>query len=65
MNWNEYKDFDLGLDPEWQWPYTENFLPEPAQPDVEQEGDPGVKKPRLSLSLKKANRVGHSKSSEL
>ena len=21
VNWNEYKDFDLGLDPEWQWQY--------------------------------------------
>ena len=65
VNWNECKDFHLGLDPEWQWPYTENVPPEPVQPNVEREGDPGIKKPRLSLSLKKANRVGCSEGSEL
>ena len=20
VNWSDYKSFDLGLDPEWQWP---------------------------------------------
>ena len=44
---------------------TENVPPEPVQPDVEREGVPGIKKPRLSLSLKKANKVGHSEGSEL
>ena len=33
--------------------------------EVEREGDSGIKKPRLSLSLEKASRVGSSEGSEL
>ena len=62
VNWSDYESFDLGLDPEWQWPTNqseENVPPPPEQVE------PEIKKPRLSLSLKKVNKGRHSEDREL
>ena len=64
VNWNDYKNFDLGLDQDWQWltdkQCVENVSPK-VPPELEQEVEPDLKKPRLSLLLKKLNKAGHSK----
>ena len=59
VNWSDYRKFDLGLDPEWQWltAAVENSVENDAP---ELQGEQHTKKPRLSLSLKKANKASHS-----
>ena len=53
VNWSDYKNFDLGVDLGWQW-QTDQQCVENVPTEVEQEVEPDIKKPRLSLSLKKA-----------
>ena len=35
VNWSDYGSFDLGLDPEWQWPTDQSKENVPPPPEVE------------------------------
>lgn len=68
VNWNDHKCFDLGLDQDWQWLADEQFVenvPPKVPPELEREVEPNLKKPRLSLSLKKLNKGSHSEDRDL
>ena len=62
VNCSDYESLDLGLDQEWQWPTDQSE--ENVSPPLERV-EPEIKKPRLSLSLKKANKARHSEDCEL
>jgi len=64
VNWTDYKNFDLGVDLEWQW-QTDWQCVENVPPEVEREVESDIKKPRLLLSLKKVNKASHSEDRDL